>query len=223
MTVMSWLRLTISLWLIRKMVKVTGWLLLFLLAMGLWPVTLVTAAGYPAASRRGWPPAQLRRAAAASLLTTAVWLAAALRPRTWRTAALAPPRTWAYSWHHLAALAAARVFLLAGPGRDPGRASPGRRAVVLAELRDHGRDRRPVGLGAGHLRRPPVAPPGPRRSGQDRRAWLRPPASQRRAYPGRRHHPRGRLQVAARPHRPGLGVRAAHGHHRRRPAPARRT
>jgi hypothetical protein len=121
---MSWLRLTISLWLLRKMVKVTGWLLLFLLALALWPVTLVTAAGYLAASRRGWPPARLRRAAAASLLVTAVWLAAAAaRPRTWRAAALVLPRTWAHSWHHLAALSTARVFLLAGPARP--RSQPG--------------------------------------------------------------------------------------------------
>jgi hypothetical protein len=119
MTVMSWLRLTISLWLIRKMVKATGWLLLFLLAVALWPLTVVTAAGYRAASMRGWPPARLCRAAAASLLVTAVWLAAAAaRPRTWRAAAFALPHAWAHSWH-LAALSTVRVFLLAGPAAIP--------------------------------------------------------------------------------------------------------
>lgn len=48
---MSWLRLTVSLWLLRKMVKVTGWLLLFLLAAALWSLTLVTAGRYRAASK----------------------------------------------------------------------------------------------------------------------------------------------------------------------------
>ena len=120
MTVMSWLRLTISLWLIRKTAKAAGWLLLVLLALALWPLTVVTAAGYRAASMRGWPPARLYRAAAASLLVTAGWVAAAaVRPQVWRAAALVLPRTWAHSWHHLAALTIVRVFLLAAPAAIP--------------------------------------------------------------------------------------------------------
>ena len=46
MTVMSWLRFTISLWLLRMAVKVAGWLLLVAVAVAVWPVTLVMAAGY---------------------------------------------------------------------------------------------------------------------------------------------------------------------------------
>ena len=60
-------KLTICLWLLRKAVKVTGWLLLAAAAAAAWPVTLVAAAGYGAAWLRGWPPARLRRAAAWSL------------------------------------------------------------------------------------------------------------------------------------------------------------
>jgi len=120
MTVMSWIRFTVCLWLLRKTARLAGWLLLALLAVALWPVTVVTAAGYAAAWLRGWPAARLRRAAAASLLTTAVWLiAAAARQRGLRAAALAPARDWAHGWHHLAALTVARVFLLAAPAAIP--------------------------------------------------------------------------------------------------------
>jgi len=57
MTVMSWLRFTVTLWLLRKGFKAAGWLLLLTLAVALWPVTAVTASGYVAAWLRGWPPA----------------------------------------------------------------------------------------------------------------------------------------------------------------------
>ena len=65
MTVWTWLRFTVTLWLLRKAVKLTGWLLLALLALVLWPLTIVTIVSYTAAWLRGWPPARLRRAAAA--------------------------------------------------------------------------------------------------------------------------------------------------------------
>jgi hypothetical protein len=39
MTVWTWLRFTVTLWLLRKAFKLTGWLLLALLALVLWPVT----------------------------------------------------------------------------------------------------------------------------------------------------------------------------------------
>jgi len=45
MTVMSWLRFTISLWLLRWAVKGARWLLLAGLLVALWPVTLVIVAG----------------------------------------------------------------------------------------------------------------------------------------------------------------------------------
>ncbi len=64
MSVWGWLKLTICLWLLRKMIKAGGWLLLAALAVAAWPVTLVAATGYGAAWLRGWPPTRLRRAAA---------------------------------------------------------------------------------------------------------------------------------------------------------------
>jgi hypothetical protein len=91
MTVMSWVRLTVTLWLLRKAVWLSGWLLLVLVAAVLWPVTLVIVAGYLAASRRGWPPSRLRRAAAGSLIGTAVYAAVDVAGQhAGRAAALAP-------------------------------------------------------------------------------------------------------------------------------------
>ena len=57
MTVWSWLRFTITLWLLRKAVRLTGWMVLVLLALVLWPLTIVTIVSYTAAWLRGWPPA----------------------------------------------------------------------------------------------------------------------------------------------------------------------
>ena len=70
MSVWSWVRLTVCLWLLRKMIKVTGWVLVAAVAVAAWPVTLVAVAGFAAAWLRGWPPARLYRAAARSLPMT---------------------------------------------------------------------------------------------------------------------------------------------------------
>ena len=110
MTVMSWLRFTVTLWLLRKGFKVAGWLLLLAVAVALWPVTAVTAAGYVAARLRGWPPARLRRAAAASLVLAAAYAVATLVRQHGARAALAPVRTWQHGWHQPAALEAADYF-----------------------------------------------------------------------------------------------------------------
>ena len=56
MTTWTWMRLTASLWLLRRAVRGTGWLLLGATLIAAWPLTLVTVAGYVAAWRRGWPP-----------------------------------------------------------------------------------------------------------------------------------------------------------------------
>ena len=120
MSVWSWVKLTVCLWLLRKMIKVSGWLLLAALAVAAWPVTLVAAIGYGAAWLRGWPPARLRRTAAWALLAALVWLAVqAVRVHTWRPVAAAPARTWARGWSHLAAADLVRVFLLLAPFAVP--------------------------------------------------------------------------------------------------------
>ena len=46
MSVWAWLKLTVCLWLLRKMIKLIGWLLLAAVAVAAWPVTLAAAAGY---------------------------------------------------------------------------------------------------------------------------------------------------------------------------------
>jgi hypothetical protein len=119
MTVMSWVRLTVTLWLLRKAVWLTGWLLLTAAAIALWPVTLVAAAGYLAASRRGWPPSRLGHAAAGTLLGTAVYAAVdVVTEHAGRAAALAPVQDWASGWHR-DTLAVARMFVLVSPVAVP--------------------------------------------------------------------------------------------------------
>jgi len=121
MSVWAWLKLTVCLWLLRKMIKVTGWLLLAAVAVAAWPVTLAAAAGYVAAWLRGWPPVRLSRAAVACLLPiTTVWLVAeAIRHPAWQAVALAPVRDWARGWHHLTGLGVTRTFLLVAPAAIP--------------------------------------------------------------------------------------------------------
>jgi hypothetical protein len=120
MSVWSWLKLSLCLWLLRKTFKAAWWLLLAALAVAAWPVTLVTAAGYAAAWLRGWPPVRLYRSAAWSLLVTALWLAVLeVRMPGWRAAALAPGRAWARGWDHLTAAALAREFAALAPVAVP--------------------------------------------------------------------------------------------------------
>jgi hypothetical protein len=115
-TAWSWLKLTASLWLLRKAVEATGWLGAVAMVIAAWPLTLVTATGYVLAWRRGWPPAKLRRAAAWSLVMPAAWLAvAALRIHQLRAEALVPTRAWEHGWPYPAALSAACEFVLFAP------------------------------------------------------------------------------------------------------------
>ena len=119
MTLWAWLRFTVTLWLLRKAVKFTGWLLVLLLAVVLWPVTIVTIAAYVAAWLRGWPPARLRRAATATMALPAAAVAAAAVRHGRPSAALAPARAYPSGWHHLAALDAARTFAALAPAAVP--------------------------------------------------------------------------------------------------------
>ena len=120
MSVWSWLKLTVCLWLLRKMIKAGGWLLLGLLVLAAWPVTTVAAIGYLAAWLRGWPPTRLRRTAAWALLPAGIWLAIrAARRDAWRPVALTPVQEWQHSWSHLAAINLARAFVLLVPFAVP--------------------------------------------------------------------------------------------------------
>ena len=120
MSVWSWLKLTVCLWLLRKMIKVTGWLLLAALLLVAWPVTIVTAVGYGAAWLRGWPPARLARTAAWALIPAGTWLAIqGARRHAWQPVAAAPVHAWAHGWSRPAAVNLARVFVLLAPVAVP--------------------------------------------------------------------------------------------------------
>jgi hypothetical protein len=120
MSVWSWVKLTVCLWLLRKAFKAAGWLLLAAVAVAAWPVTLVAVTGYAAAWLRGWPPARLGRAAAATLPVTALWLIAlAVHAHGGRPAALALARDWEAGWNHLTIVGGTRTFLLVAPAAVP--------------------------------------------------------------------------------------------------------
>ena len=98
-------------------------------------------------------------------------------------------------------------------GRGPGRARDRRRVVGVADLRHHHRPGRADRLRPDHLRRPAMAPPGPRRAGPGRRPRHRPPAG-----PGRNVVIGPVIRAIRHPWRPVLAVptapSAARGDHR---------
>ncbi len=120
MTVLSWLRFTIALWLLRWAFKVAGWLLLLAVLVAAWPVTIVTILGYVAAWGRGWPATRLRRAATATVALTGVYAVADVirQRRLGQGAALAPVDDWAHGWHPHASILA-RTFIQVSPVAVP--------------------------------------------------------------------------------------------------------
>jgi hypothetical protein len=129
MTVWSLVKLTVCLWLLRKAVKITGWLLVAALAVAAWPVTLVALLGYAGAWLRGWPPARLGRGAAWALPMTAVWLAAGIvHDHRWRAGLVTGD--WERGWQRLTGIELIRTFLLLAPVAVP--AGLGLAAVVWA-------------------------------------------------------------------------------------------
>ena len=85
MSVRSWLKLAVSLWLIRKAARIIRWLVPIGLALAAWSVTAPAVIGWGAAWLRGWPPARLRRAALFFLPFTVGWLATeAVQLGSWR-------------------------------------------------------------------------------------------------------------------------------------------
>ncbi len=120
MSAWSWLKLRVWLWLLRKTVTVTRWLLLVAVVLAAWPVTLVAVIEYAAAWLRGWPAIRLFRTAAWALPVTAVWLIIVeVRVPGWRSAALIPGRAWGHGFHHLGGAGLAHTLALLVPVAIP--------------------------------------------------------------------------------------------------------
>jgi hypothetical protein len=113
MTVWSWLRLAVCLWLLRRAFRLARWLLLAAVAIAAWPVTIVAAAGYVAACLRGWPSARLYRTAVGFLPFTALWLGLEWdRQGSLPGIGLAVVGDWERGWSHLTVPGVTRTFLL---------------------------------------------------------------------------------------------------------------
>ena len=120
MSVWSWLKLTVCLWLLRKAVKAAGWLLGFAIVITAWPLTLVILSGYLAAWWRGLAAGLAAPGGGWSLVMPPVWLAvAALRGGRLRADALAPLQAWEHGWPYPTELLAAREFVLFAPASIP--------------------------------------------------------------------------------------------------------
>jgi hypothetical protein len=119
MSVWSWLKLAVFLWLLRWTFKVARWALLVVAVLAAWPVTIVAGTGYVSACLRGWPSVRLYRTAAWAVLVTLVWLAALEVQMPGLVAARAPGRVWSGGWYHPVAAGLARVFLLLAPVTVP--------------------------------------------------------------------------------------------------------
>jgi len=98
--------------------RLAGWLPLAAAALAVWPLAIVTAAGYAAAWLRGWPASRLGRQAGWTLPMTAVWIAAE-SARGWRALTLDPVRDGSSGWPHLTWLTVIRTFLLVAPVTIP--------------------------------------------------------------------------------------------------------
>jgi hypothetical protein len=118
-TIWSWLKLFVAIWLLRKVAKIMGWLLVAAIVIAAWPVTLTAAVGGVSAWLSGWPPVKLYRAAAWTLIVTGVWLAVLeVRSPGW-AAVRVPGRVWAGGWHQLAAVSVVQVFAQVAPVAVP--------------------------------------------------------------------------------------------------------
>jgi uncharacterized protein DUF87 len=114
-TIWSWLKLFVALWLLRKLAKIIGWLIVAATAIAVWPVTLTAAVAYLTAWLRGWPAVRLYRAAAWTLTITGAWLAVLeARVPGW-AAARVPGRAWAGGWGHPAVASVAGAFVQVAP------------------------------------------------------------------------------------------------------------
>jgi len=105
-------------WLLRRTSRLAGGLLLAAATLPVWPLAIVTVAGYAVAWLRDWPASRLGRQAGWTLPMTAVWIAAE-SARGWRALTLDPVRDGASGWPHLTALTVIRTFLLVAPVTIP--------------------------------------------------------------------------------------------------------
>jgi hypothetical protein len=76
MTIFWLIRLRLAMWLLRATGRAARWAAFAAVMLVFAPVSVVAGLGFLAAWLRGWPPARLLRAAAGSLVITAMWLAA---------------------------------------------------------------------------------------------------------------------------------------------------
>jgi uncharacterized protein DUF87 len=118
-TIWSWLKLFVALWLLRKLAKITGWLLLIAIAVAAWPVTLTAAVGYLAAWLGGWPAVRLYRTAAWTLPVTAIAVTALEVHAPGWAAARVPGRAWTGGWDHLAAVSVTGAYTQVAPFAIP--------------------------------------------------------------------------------------------------------
>ena len=198
MTIWSWLKLFVAMWLLRKIAKIMGWLLVAAIVIAAWPVTLTAAVGGVSAWLRGWPPVKLYRTAAWTLIITGVWLAVLeVRSPGW-AAARVPVRVWEGGWHQLAAVTVVREFAQVAPVAVPAGLGLGGVLWNVADLLHHDGAGRVHGVGVDHVRCQAVAAAGPYRARADRGAWLGAAAGAGRGHPGRRDHPRHRASLASR-------------------------
>ena len=171
MSVWSWLKLTVCLWLLRKMIKVGGWLLLAAARHRgvagdagrgdrVWRGVAAGLAAGAAAPDRGLGAAPGRDLARHPGGAAGCLAAGRADPGAGVAARLVPPGRPGDR----------PGVRAAGPVRGPGRARAGRAGVGVADLRHHHRAGRHHGHRADHLRRPPVETAGPHRPGPDRRA-----------------------------------------------------
>jgi hypothetical protein len=98
--------------------RLAGWLPLAAAALAVWPLAMVTAAGFAVAWLRGWPASRLGRQAGWTLPMSAVWIAAE-SARGWRALTLDPVRDGSSGWPHLTVLTVIRTFLLVAPVTIP--------------------------------------------------------------------------------------------------------
>src|SRR5579875_189097 len=120
MSLRSWLKIMAALWLLRKALKLAGWLILAAVAVAAWPLTIVAGIGYLAAWLRGWPPARLGHAALWSLIMTGVYaLAQAIRVHAWQAVLLVPVTDWGHAWGLLGAGAVVPALVLVAPVAIP--------------------------------------------------------------------------------------------------------